>query len=172
MRLSNIEATLESGRFYSGRVLKFFWCYFGLLVFLTLFGTFMVLTYSDPIDVDNIIGALCSFILFGGGALAFFVLLRKNKRQEKKITEFLKDAIPIITEVEPVPGRVLIFNGIKIRVSFSYNGKNYIRCSGRLTEKFSDGYDKVFIKYVNRKVKALYSPQYDQVMFVKNENQI
>lgn len=169
MQLSNVDATLEKGRFYSGKLLIFLKFYFILLLFVSIFCPFIMLTALD--SPKNIIGAICLLLGFGSGSVVFFILLRKNNRRAKDIIKFLKDARLVKVEVER-DSDFQVYHGIKIRVVFVYNGTKYVRCSGQSSGKMFDGYDKVFIKYVNRTVNALYSPQYDQLIFIKDSNQI
>lgn len=169
MQLSNVEATLEKGRFYSGKLLIILRLYFVLLLFMSVFCPFIMLTALD--SPDNMIGAVCLLLGLGGGSVVFFILLRKNKKREKNIVEFLKDATPVKVKVKK-DSNFQIYNGIKIKVVFVYNGVKYVRCSGKSNGKMFDGYDKVFIKYANRTIDALYSPQYNQLIFVKDSNKI
>lgn len=52
-------------------------------------------------------------------------------------------------------------------VSLYLNAELYFADSNALIPEIN-GYDKVFWKYVNRKISILYSPKYDQVMFLKD----
>lgn len=58
--------------------------------------------------------------------------------------------------------------GIKIVVTFEYNGQQMSRISGsKRTKKLFyqyDGYDKAYNDFAGRDIKILYSPRYDEVM--------
>lgn len=58
--------------------------------------------------------------------------------------------------------------GIKIAVSFEYNGQQMSRISGHKKNKklfnLLDGYDTAYKKFAGRDIKILYSPRYDEVM--------
>lgn len=58
--------------------------------------------------------------------------------------------------------------GIKIAVSFEYNGQQISRISGHKKNKklfnLLDGYDTAYKKFAGRDIKILYSLRYDEVM--------
>ena len=53
----------------------------------------------------------------------------------------------------------------KLKVSFKYNKKKYVKYSGT---KQTNGYDRVFLKYSDAQITILYSPQFDEVMIIKD----
>lgn len=58
--------------------------------------------------------------------------------------------------------------GAKISVSFFYDNQQFVRRSGSKKQNTFlyqiDGYNAVYKKYVDRNIKILYSPRYDEVM--------
>ena len=54
----------------------------------------------------------------------------------------------------------------KLKVSFKYNKKKYVKYSGT---KQTNGYDSVFLKYSDAQITILYSPQFDEVMILDDK---
>lgn len=174
MELSRISGTLEKGRFYSGGLLKF-------LYFSTIMGAlvvlFTILAGIANIKTEGVINVVViifmAFVLFGGVTAIFLYIIKKNKKLEKEIKIYLQDAVLLEAQTEDIGSLSAsrrFYDGTKIRVSFEYEGKVITKESGSLkkTGKITNGYDKVFWKYINRTINILYSPQYDQVMFLKD----
>lgn len=96
--------------------------------------------------------------------------------QNCNIAKWAEDAV-LLTAQATETDRIYIHGNhmskIKISVTFTFNGKKMTQKSGDKNTKKSGifhlnaGYDVVFCKYVDRPIKILYSPQYDQVMILK-----
>lgn len=114
-----------------------------------------------------------AFVLFGGVTAIFLYIIKKNKKLEKEIKIYLQDAVLLEAQTEDIGSLSVsrrFYDGTKIRVNFEYEGKVITKESGnpKKAGKITNGYDKVFWKYINRTINILYSPQYDQVMFLKD----
>ena len=171
MNLSDIDATLEGGRFFSG-ALK------GFLIFtitiLLLIVVIIAIAFSCGIVTlelyQTILLLVLSTLLLGGAAACLLYFLCQNRKTEILIKEYLKDAVRLKASVTDMSDSLVhrIYSGIKIQISFRYNDIDYVRQSGKKDGKKADnGYDKVFIKYANKEVPILFSPNYEQVLFLK-----
>ena len=162
--IPQIVATLRYGRYLSGRLLGL--CYF--LFTVSAVGLLLTLTISILMQVGVIESDIASITIFAcvflcgiayGGYLSF-----NRLQQGKQISLWLQDAVPLVAESKRVDcfkgkGRSA---GIQIEIVFQHQGGWVVRKS--------NGLDKIYHDYVNREIKILYSPKYDQVMFLKNES--
>lgn len=174
MELSKISGTLEKGRFYSGGLLKFL--YFStiicaLVVPLAIAAGIANIKTEGVANVIVII--IMASVLFGGVAAIFLYIIKKNENLKKEIKIYLQDAVLLEAQTKDVGSLSVyrrFYDGTKIRVSFRYNGKVITKESGNPKKigRINNGYDKVFWKYINRTINILYSPQYEQVMFLKD----
>ena len=96
-------------------------------------------------------------------------------RIRKIVNVWKEDAVEIgAWAIEKDRNRINLILRIKISLEFYYNGKKYVKESGEKNDMQQDliyyapGYDSVYRKYVNRDIRILYSPKYDQVMILKD----
>ncbi len=171
MQLSKIEATLEEGRFLSGKLLVLIKIFTGLELFAGIFSLFTLVTYTEKFDFYDVAG-IGGFIVFWGCGIGLIHLLNRNKKLGIKIIEYLKDAVVVratVVDNSTLSLSERFYNGIKIKIRFTYNNKIYIYESGNpnKVKKRMNGYDKVFRRYVNKSINVLYSPKYSQIIFFK-----
>lgn len=142
-------------------------------IFLCLFSVVLSVFISV---IKNRYDVLMCLILPGIVLPIFIYILIKHYRLCAKVKLWIEDAvecwadsITLDSQVPPWIGNRRVF---KIQVKFIYQGKKLIKNSGNAKKKgiyntLYDGYDSVFKKYTNRKIKILYSPKYDQVLILK-----
>lgn len=136
----------------------------GVSLLITSIGTEML--YSD------IYGYLCQIIfglLIAAGVV--FVIIKKQ-RLKKKIYLWLDDAIERYAKTFTIDKTCdLIRSAVKLKVKISYKKEEYILYSGRsskISPILAKGYYKVLSKYADKTIKVLYSPKYNEVLFLKN----
>ena len=172
MQISNINATLSYGKFFSGLQKKFLYvvlCISLLTVILTI-SLFPV--YMNELSLSEaIILLVANTLLIGGFAAYLFYLVLKNHKVERIILESIQDAVFVEADIRDITESSFdwFYSGAKIEVKFQYDGRKFCIDSGvqGKTNRLN-GYDKVFRRYSNRKVQLLYSPKTGQIMFLKN----
>ncbi len=176
MDISNIDASLEYGRFFTGGWVKFM--YFSLIVasllpLITIFMIVITLTIGMNWDNDMII-ALIGCNIFGIPlAVVFIYFIVRNDKLKKKITSYVEDAIEIkaaSNTIDRICTLGQFFDGVKIQISFVIDKKRYVRTSGTTEneKKLRNGYHKIFSRYTDREINILYSPKHDQVLILKD----
>lgn len=177
--LADIKITLKYGFFNGESRKKIFWAYIPL-VFFALFGIALGITMATiqyinkPEPILSVVGTLITIILgISLAPIVGYLLLHRNERIRKEIEKWVEDAILVdayIRELDRKPG--IIYTLIKFQVEFNIEGIPYIRSSEQEEQmpgsyKSLKGYFADMSKYINRNVKILYSPKYDQVMILK-----
>lgn len=98
------------------------------------------------------------------------------RKENRDIEKWLKDAVLLTawaTEIGRIRNGVNHIIRIKIALTFTFDGKKIMLQSGEkntIRENIfymNIGYDAIFRKYVDRPIQILYSPQYDEVMILK-----
>lgn len=174
MDISKVSATLEKGRIFSKGILALI--YIGDVSFIYVFFVGLLMSITSFLGNNIPIGVLllaCSLLLCGIFISSFTFLIVRDKKLKKEIKIYLQDAVILEAHTEDIGSLSIyrrFYDGVKIRVEFRYDGKVITKESGdpKRAGKIIHGYDKVFWKYANRKINILYSPQYDQVMFLKD----
>ena len=174
MKLSDIAATLTDGRFYTGKWLNFlyFSCGVGFLMPIITCGMLLCagLGVMDWTIYMTLVAAFGNILFFALISICFFLIIKNNKLK-RRIYLYLEDAVQLSAyskSIDALYGRLRFYNGVKIKISFIFQGKNYIKISGNPNkDNFENGYDRVFIKYCDKKIDILYSPRYDEVMILK-----
>ena len=172
MDVSKIAATLKGGRFYTGSLKKFM--IFTVVLSLSIVVLSIIIAFCNVKEIG--VSQLLIFIIgiifsFGGSATIILYFLYQNRKKEKKIRECLKDAVLLEARTKDISNSVVdrIYSGVKIKVEFNYKNIVHVCQSGnKNSKKRNNGYDKVFRKYVNRKIRILYSPKYDEVLMLKD----
>jgi len=168
MKLSNIDASLSKGRFFTGIWLAFIYSFLGICAFSILLSFF-------AITMGAVFGEKVFIFIFGSLALisAFFSIIPIqiiviNKKIEKQIKLCLGDAIQLkgVCEKLNITG-VWKFRQAHIEIRFKHNGKKHKKRSIGGTIGGRNGYNRVFTKYADKEVNILYSPKYDQVFILK-----
>ena len=174
MEISKVSATLENGRIFSKGILVLLYIG-GVSSFLVfLIGMLMAVTnFLENGIAQGVLFLSCVLLVCGVFIGGFTYLIIRDKKLKKEIKIYLQDAVLLEAQTEDIGSLSVsrrFYDGTKIRVSFEYEGKVITKESGspKKTGKITNGYDKVFWKYINRTINILYSPQYDQVMLLKD----
>ena len=171
MDLSKISATLEHGRFYSGKLKLFVKFTIILLIIIVLSGTIILAFMWGELRIAGAVCVIIGIVLMCVFAIYFTYVLYCNRDIEKIVLNCLKDAVLVDAKIQDISAsmEMRVYNGAKVQITFLYNGKKYTRISGssKNEHKKTNGYDKVFWKYTGRTVQVLYSPAEDQILFLK-----
>lgn len=103
-------------------------------------------------------------------------LIMKNKLK-KRIFLWLDDAIELDAKTVELDSRYtrLLFKETKLKVEFKFDRQHIVLTSEQPDKPCSlfnyRGYRRDLTKYANKKVKILYSPKYDEVLFLKMKYQ-
>ena len=157
-----IVASLKYGRIFR-KSLIFLWIMFALGLFLGIYS--FVFLFGVERSIVGFIGLIFGGILFSGTALYLIV---KNYINCKNCKKWAQDAIELNATSVGIKKAYFAFSNIglrKLKVSFKYNKKKYVKYSGT---KQTNGYDRVFLKYSDAQITILYSPQFDEVMIIKD----
>ena len=157
-----IVASLKYGRIFR-KSLIFLWIMFALGLFLGIYS--FVFLFGVERSIVGFIGLIFGGILFSGTALYLIV---KNYINCKNCKKWAQDAIELYATSVGIKKAHFAFSNIglrKLKVSFKYNKKKYVKYSGT---KQTNGYDRVFLKYSDAQINILYSPQFDEVMIIKD----
>lgn len=152
-----IKATLSQGTIFHK-------IYIFVYIWIALCSTcFFVICIMAIIDFESIFESIDN--LFPGlffllvPAIMSCLMLIKPYKLRKEIYLYLDDAVPLYAKIKEV-GRSSAswFTTVKIRVEFSYKKEKHV--------KYSE-YSAAFLKYANKTVDILYSPKYDEILFLE-----
>ena len=176
--LPQIEATLKRGKYHCLDSKKIYTLYF-LLVGLYLAVLVLAITCISVILAGNpnliwyIILAVGIFLVL---QLLFFLCLRYYKKEIKKVSEWLDDAVLATATSKQIASKEIdwmdtMFStpAVKIKVFFKFDDKTYSYESSERHPggESSDGCSYFWRRYVDKEVKILYSPKYEEVMILK-----
>lgn len=162
--MKEVKATLKYGKTING------WRKRMLFVFTVMFMLFLCIAIAMPFilgkayhEDETIKFTVVSCISgFSIGLLLFLTLTALNVKHNKEISEWLKDAVTLKAQVKKDDVGISLYGPNTVVVKFSYNKKNIVKKS---RGNYFFGYPKIFLLYTGEK-KILYSPRYDEVMFV------
>ena len=149
-----IKATLSQGLvFHKIYIFLYIWIAFCLACFVLL--NVLVITGAESFKTDGFAPSYVAVLIF---SIMFSLMLIKPYKLRKEIYLYLDDAVPLYAKVKRV-GRSLgpWSPTMKARVEFSYKKENYVK----------SGYLAAFSKYANKTVDILYSPKYDEILFLE-----
>ena len=86
-----------------------------------------------------------------------------NVKHNKEISEWLKDAVTLKAQVKKDDVGISLYGPNTVVVKFSYKKKNIVKKS---RGNYFFGYPKIFLLFLGDNREILYSPRYDEVMFV------
>lgn len=121
--------------------------------------------------IGVIVGCILSFSLF---PIIWLIILIRNEKVREKIFIWIEDSVELTAYSKKIGVKYWIgIPLIKIQVEFEKDGIKYVRTSekeehGKVDMGRPIGYFAGISKYVDRKIKILYSPKYDQVMVLKD----
>ena len=161
MEISDIDVSLSQGQLF--RKKHFFALYVGIFVSCLLPVLTIVLICLPEVEWDRqLVGTVLICNVFSLALLSLFIFIkRKDSRAKEKVAIWLEDAVEL--KAYSV-GLGLRQNGTKIKVDFLFDGKHCYKESTAKVFGGYDGYVNCFNKYVNRELKILYSPKYDEVV--------
>ena len=156
------KASLKYGKFVSK------WIFFVLLlsimsmVWLNLITLLLLKAeiVSKNISIDLLIAAIfCTALL-----LTFFTITVVCITRNHKVLLWTKSAVVVKANIKKFDEDFSIFAPNRIVVTFTFNKKKIKRISS--SGNCFIGYAKFFIRYVGDNVNILYSPIYDEVIFI------
>lgn len=163
----NVEAILQYGRVWNKHQIKFFYISAVILSCCPLYTIISFIVYRNEIEkqLAFLIAACVLSVLFLLGVYACIIEIKKNKSLIKIIKKCSNDMNKVFGKatVRCLAMRRLGYqtiNDVKIRVFFKYQGQEIIQDSKK--------YHKFFSKYIDKTVSILYSPLYNQVLFIKD----
>ena len=172
LKVSDIDASLNYGKIHIGKG----WT--ATLILLLVLSILMMVVATIGIFDRTYDSSSKFMIIFGyifGGFMLLVTLLMYLylRRGQKRAARWLEDAVLIEAKSTLLGTRAEVrfpaffAEAAWIRVSFYYNGVKYTRESSHKGEKL---YLAVYRKYADRNIMIAYSPKYDQVMLVKDNN--
>ena len=155
MKTNKIAATFKYGRVWGNSALSFII----ILAMVMIFGFayLAVAVLWEENSMASVFVLLVDAFLVG----LFVVELIKGCKNRLYAKKCLSDAIEIITVAhffDKDTNRGFSYQGIKISVSFHYQNKKMRKHSI---------YDMCFSRYIDKEVRILYSPTYDEVLLCK-----
>ena len=176
---SRIVGTLKHGSFIgdSHKRVVIVFCLFAGFILLSLAFVVTMLCIEQIKEP----GSVASFILlivlvvigFSISPIVVFVILRRNEKIRKELNLWLDDAIEIKAYSKEIGDHIpsLLFPAAKIQVEFELNGDHYSFDSEgkQLWGENPAGYHRVWADYIDKEIDILYSPNYKQVMVLKNK---
>ena len=167
--IKKIVATINYGRLLWGKyfILILFNFIISLLIptvtitILILVSKNMII-WEPKIILTLILANIFSIFLFSV-SLSILII---DKKKKKKISLMLKDAIKLNAFVKRKPITQIGENPYRVSISFKFNDllKEKVSPNGNIFV----GYSKTYLKYVNQNIEILFSPKYDEVMFLKD----
>lgn len=179
--MKRIAGTLKYGRFDGASRKKFLIVY---IIFTVLsiglgFGLGLTLVILDIQEqgyngVTHLGEILCCTVVVLILPTLFGFLIFCNERHRGEIEKWVNSSVELIAysrELDALKDYLGIKYSYKIRIEFEYEGKHYkYESAGKQIggTDFSVGYHSVWKDYLNKQVKILYSPKYEQVIVPKN----
>ena len=168
--MDKIYATLKYGRYMGSKrinVLKS--CFYIILSSFILLLLLFLICINDFIsqkswDIIISYGLILLFTLIS--IIILFISQKTGERQKSEIKNWYENSI----EFKAFAYRIDVVNKknkpYQIAVKFKWDGKELIRESS--PGSIVKGWHKEFAKYDNKQIKILYSPNYDEVMILKD----
>lgn len=179
--LSNIVVVLKYGTFCGVSrkkiIIEFSILFILCVCILTLAITMMTIDQiKNPDNLGIFVGALLSFILgFSFILIICLVIVIRNEKIRNEVLLWINDSVKTEAFVKTLDRKnwLGIAPLMKINVYFEIDGVSFIRTSEVEKQDIFNwgkpvGYFSGISKYVDRKVKILYSQKYDQVMILKD----
>ena len=100
-----------------------------------------------------------------------FILIFKDYKIKKDIAKWLRDAVVIKAYSKKTGEKECLFlpKGIIIQVAFEFNNKTHVKDSDIKVFGGNKAYLASFKKYADKMINIAYSPQYDEVMILKDD---
>ncbi len=169
-KLKDIAGSLEFGAVYTGILVI---SLYSLIVFSFFAEIFVLVLFILKLLELLVFVFISIFLCFCMVGFIFFVTY--NQRHVNYIKKCLCDAIEITAKCKeldgfrPLPIYSAPMKRIKIQVIFNYLNASIVKNSGKEDCKniMLQGYAPFFKKFANKRLKILYSPSMDKVLFLK-----
>lgn len=163
MEKREIEATLKNGKLMSKKFKYFLIIVSFFLVLLLISVVVVAFIYSHYEKDKKFIISLIILIIFMSSIylpISFYVLFFEYKRK-REVDLWLNDIIEITAVFNlKYDYQPSIWSGnYKLEATFCFEGKMKTLCS--------QSSNLIFKKYANKTLNVLYSPKYEQILFVK-----
>ena len=169
--INQIDASLRDGVVFK----TWMWVvmYLALIYFFMLFINVCAI-FLFKYEPEDVLGLVLSSLFCLGIDSYFAFWIIKKHRLNKKISIWLDDAVELYTQTYTISKKGLFSQIYKLKVQFKYNKKRYTLYSGDPEKNYyvfkNHGYFKILSKYADKRVKILYSPTYNEVLFLKIED--
>lgn len=169
--IRNVDASLTYGKVYTSKILNILVLILIIsAIFLILLATHGLVTTEDFAEDSTII--ITAYVVSGIIILADILLYWCFSYARKKAEVFLQDSVFLKAKAISLGTKMefrLPFPVEAIRVQFRYNGKSMHKDS---MYKGSTRYLPVFVKYTDRTINIAYSPKYDEVLILKDDDRL
>lgn len=166
--IEQIDCTLKYGKVYV-KQLKFLNILSLVLIVISnllLFGG-IVLCAVSQISIKEFSLVAIIYIAILSLVVVCVFIIKKNKKRNLEITEWLKDAVEIKAEINRLDLTNINCQPYQIEVVLNFKGETIRKISNK-SNLITEGYPKVFAKYHNKKIVVLYSKKFDEVLLTKN----
>jgi len=177
INFSQIDASLKHGKVISKKFITLLCFVLAVMIFMTLFLSALLiisLSYNTGIRLVNYINLIASDVTFGALSILYVIIIRHYRKLYKEIEIWLPSTVHLKAQsvIKDFFFQRIGFikrKYVKIEITFQYNGKTINRESSvKAFGGREGGYDIVFSKYADREIDILYSPEYDQVLILKD----
>ena len=179
-KISRVKLTLKFGWFNGENQKKILGVYIGYII-IFLLGIVLAITMlsieqiRNPDSIGAFVGALIAITIgFSLVPIILSVIIFRNEKIRKEIELWIHDAIEINAYLKKTDIKYWLgIPLVKFKIEFDVDGIHYTRTSdeehrGFLAYGRPKGYFANMTEYIDKKVKILYSPKYDQMMILKD----
>ena len=156
------KASLKYGKFTSKCMLFVLFLSIISMVWLDLI--ILLLLKAKIVSKNITIGLLCAALFCTALLLMFFTITVVCITRNHKVLLWTKSAVVVKANIKKFDEDFSIFAPNRIVVMFTFNKKKIKKISS--SGNCFIGYAKFFIRYVGDNVNILYSPIYDEVIFI------
>jgi len=162
LKINDIYSSLEYGKVWKNNGLFYFY----IIIFTLLCPIFTIVLTIINIT-NNISNTSFDYAFFTIINIMFIIALYSMiksiilNNKNKKLITMIDDAIILEAESSVIGYQIGPQKAYHFKICFSINGKNCIR--------YNKGYQKFIKNYLNKKIKIIYSPKYDQVLILKDK---
>lgn len=166
--IKQINLVLSLGKIFTGfklLIIKIWLCIPLLSIGITIFGIILIVLGLMEYDIDIMIGLIIINLFALLTFSAFFYIYINNKKNLEKTKLYIQDAIKTTACARRLDLTDIKYKPYQVEIYFEINGSKYSKVSP--AGNFIKGYTTIYAKYCNEKFDILYSPKYDEVMFLK-----
>lgn len=173
-KVSDIDVSLSQGQLYGTKHFIVLWLSIIISSLLVAIGIILLTLFCIELEWNGEIFFSCVFcIIIGSGFLISMIYcFVKDKKIKKCVSLWLEDAVKITALTNKVDEFRAGFQplSVKICVKFNLNGLTYFRESSAKCFGGKPGYLGVFKHYMDKEISILYSPKYDEILLLKEQN--